>query len=561
MSMNGIKYQCYFVVFMLILTFKLTGQDLEEIGKSKPIALSGRISLGFSTYHVQGIDARRSPFSWRISGNPTVSIYGIDVPLRLAVGDQRYSFDHPFTRYGMSPYYKWVKVHLGWSNMRFSPYTLGGRSFFGAGMELTPGKFKFASFYGKLEDIYARVDTLVYGAERIQTFERNAYGVQLGVGSRNNYVRLSSVRAKDNIKSVASPQELSEMGLQPQDNLVLGLSMGFRFFKRMRLKIETAASVLTDDQSAENFTDLSNNLESLLSFFEPNRRTYISYAGDATLSYSFRKLSVLALYKRVEPRFQTLTTRYFNQDYENYRLQVNSSIGKKITIQLGGGLQRDNLYSLRKFTTTRIIGNLNLTYRPNKSWSFGGRYANFNRDMSEDVAAVNDTLRRVNVNQQSGINIRYQSPKKESKFGIHFNAFRNTIRDLSPGENNIGDIESLNLSLGSTFGLLDSKLVFSPTINYTAYSFGPVFQERYGGGMGISWRLDKKLSWSLRSLYNLNDINYRNNGFVLRNSVNASWRIHERQSLQMRLSAIKRTSTTRPSFTEFRTSVGYGYKF
>ena len=391
------------ITISLFIALNAHSQDLENIGDNKPITFSGRLSAGISTYHVQGIDARRSPFSWRLSGSPVLTIYGIEIPFRLAITDQQYSFDHPFMRYGISPQYKWAKVHLGWSSMRFSPYTFGGRSFFGAGMELKPGKFQFSSFYGKIDDLYARVDTLIYGAERIQTYQRNAYGMQIGFGSRSNYFKLSGVRAKDDVNSVASQEELEGMGLMPQDNFVLGTSMGFRFFKKMRLKVEAAASVLTDDQNAEVIDVEDNTVKNLLDFFQPNQRTYISYAGDATLSYAFKKFSILGLYKRVEPRFKTLTTPYFNQDYENYRLQVNTTISKKLSIQLGGGLQRDNLYDLRKFTTTRWIGNVNMNYRPNKAWVINGRYSNFNREMSEDVAAVNDTLRRGKCQSANGI--------------------------------------------------------------------------------------------------------------------------------------------------------------
>ena len=160
-----------------------------------------------------------------------------------------------------------------------------------------------------------------------------------------------------------------------------------------------------------------------------------------------------------------------------------------------------------------------------------------------------------------GLNVRYSLNEEESRKSFHFSANRNTIQDLSSGINNIGDIENMSFLLGSSFNIWTPDLTLSPSINYSQYSYSQSFQERYGGSLGISWKMEKVISLNFRSLYNLNDFNYQHNGYVLRNSLSANFRIREKQSIQLRLSHIKRSSTLRPSFTEYRTSLGYGFKF
>lgn len=62
----------------------------------------------------------------------------------------------------------------------YSAYTLSGRSFFGVGLELTPGKWYFSALKGKLQNPLAIRDTLVYGANLIPGYERNIEGAKLG---------------------------------------------------------------------------------------------------------------------------------------------------------------------------------------------------------------------------------------------------------------------------------------------------------------------------------------------------------------------------------------------
>lgn len=554
------KTPWFFLLFFSLGLASINAQDLSNIHEQKPFRLSGNLSMGISYYSSKGIDPRRSPFSWRISGNPVISLYGIKIPLRLAVADQTYSFDQPFQRYGMTPYYKWIKLHLGWSSMRFSPYTFGGRSFFGTGVTLTPGKFKFSAFQGKIEDVYARVDTLIFGAERIKTYERKAYGAKIGVGGRNNYFNIMLVRAQDEINSPVDPGELSSAGLLPEDNLVIGSTFGLRFFKRLRLKFNLAASLFTDNQ-LEQSLDTEDQFQELFSFFEPTRKSYLSYAGDATLTLHLGKFNLLALYKRVEPRFQTMTTAFIANDYQNYRLQVNTRIFKSLSLQLGAGLQEDNLSQLRKLTTRRLIANVNVNYNPHWRWFINARYSNFNREMSEDIAAINDTLRRVSISGQIGGNIRYVFGPEEKRSNISLNVQNNSIRDLSPIENSLGEVQNLVINFSSNINTGYNNLVLSPSVNYARYSYSIIVEERYGGGLGVSSKINDRLRFSLRSLYNWNDYNQLKNGRILRNSFSLDYGFLENHNLSARLSHIDRVSILRPSFTEWRSSLSYGLKF
>ena len=133
-------------------------QDIGSVSGQKAFTLHGNFNAGLN-YHTDLSDKNSSsPISFGPSPsyflqfNPVLTIYGMALPFNLMFASQNKSFNTPFNRYGASPYYKWVKLHLGWRSLHFSQFTLGGQQMLGAGFELTPGKFRAAFMYGKFNN-------------------------------------------------------------------------------------------------------------------------------------------------------------------------------------------------------------------------------------------------------------------------------------------------------------------------------------------------------------------------------------------------------------------------
>ena len=100
-------------------------QDLATIGQQKPVTLTGSLDLRTVLYDYSGsITARRKPFSYVLSGRPTLNIYGMAVPLEFVLSEQDRAVRQPFNQFGVSPTYKWITAHAGYRNISFSPFTL-----------------------------------------------------------------------------------------------------------------------------------------------------------------------------------------------------------------------------------------------------------------------------------------------------------------------------------------------------------------------------------------------------------------------------------------------------
>jgi len=112
--------------------------------------LSNQISVSAEHYAARGIDSRQQPMTWVVQGAPTLQIGDTPVPFQFTFSSFENSYQTPFNQMGTSPKYKWIQVHVGYRNLQFSNYTMGGQRMLGAGVELTPGKWHMGFFWGML---------------------------------------------------------------------------------------------------------------------------------------------------------------------------------------------------------------------------------------------------------------------------------------------------------------------------------------------------------------------------------------------------------------------------
>ncbi|GAA4273193.1 hypothetical protein GCM10022258_24870 [Aquimarina gracilis] len=123
--------------------------DFEDVGKAKPIKVSGEVSAS-GVYYNSNQNSDREPFTYFLRGNLNVSIYGFAIPASYSFTNQGENLDYAlpfnFNRISLHPKYKWITGHIGNVAMTFSPYTLNGHQFTGGGVEVTPpGAFKIAN--------------------------------------------------------------------------------------------------------------------------------------------------------------------------------------------------------------------------------------------------------------------------------------------------------------------------------------------------------------------------------------------------------------------------------
>src|SRR5579859_3793390 len=75
-------------------------QDLSRLGKGSPLKVTGGVSANQIFYLANGIDNRRTPYSYFLSGNLNLNVYEFNMPVSFTFSNQNISLQQPFNQFG-----------------------------------------------------------------------------------------------------------------------------------------------------------------------------------------------------------------------------------------------------------------------------------------------------------------------------------------------------------------------------------------------------------------------------------------------------------------------------
>lgn len=582
-----------YLIFLLCLQVVVNAQDIEGLlSKSKkdstgyfrqmfsgePFSISGNYGLNIRSYSTNAATNRQTPLSSMLFANATARIYNIDIPFSFILNNLN-DFNTPFhkgylkgvftnqrdrlTRLGFSPYYKWIKVHIGHRYMNFSDFTLSNHNFLGAGVELTPGKFRFAAMAGRL----AKAEPIDLALDRpnLPVYRRLGYGMKVGYGTQNEYIDLIIFKAKDDPNSL-DITGTPEVSVQPAENLVIGLKGRKEVVKNLNVDFEVARSGHTRDV-ADDRKDGARTFS--LDFNNPlfRRRISSNYANaaSANISYRLKKVQIGAGYQRIDPEYKTFGAYFFNDDLENYTLQLAAYGIKNFSFNGSAGLQRNNLDHSRPASYKRFIMALNANYQL-KSWNFGANYSNFLSNINYLLSENLDSLKVIIVTSDASLNIGRNFTGRQG--GANSINLRGGVQQVSqnietPTGNPATNMYYANLGYNLR---LKSGWNFSANADYNQNSLSAVRQDRYGGGLRVGKNLFKNkldLTLGTQSYYGTSPSDIRSS-LQSNHTFRLQWKVSRMQNLQLQLNSIqgrKTVSGVDTHFSEFIAMLGFNGRF
>lgn len=538
-------------------------QDLSNIAKKDPVKFSGGIGISANMFGTSQDINRRSPFSYGINANPTLTLYGLRIPFSVSIRNSQLNYSKPFNRFGLSPQYKWIRLHLGHRSMQFSPYTLSGHTFIGGGVELTPGNFRFAALYGRFQNHLAQQDTLLYGAKRLATPKRIGYGVKVGFGSDQNFVDLMLFKAKDKVEGYFLPDSI-DSDLRPAENLAIGIQTKATLFKQLSVGFNVGGSVFSEDQRAEPIEIEKTYQKLTQTFLTPNSTSRFAFAGDAFARLRIQSFTIGIKYKRVEPFYRTLGSYYTRDDFQNITFNTSfSAFKRKVNLDGSFGVQQNNLYNTRLFTNLRKIASVNLNVRPSSLGGVNIQYSNYQQDQNPGLIAVDDTLRYAIASNNLSIvpNLVFRTPSQNTHT-ISFAYIGFDLKDLSEFYDNPQNTSTKNLSISYRFKSKQSGFGLRGGLNYNTYDTQGDVSNRYGGTVGVDKELfEKQLKLSMRSTYNIRTTEGIKSGNILRHRFSARLKVEKKHQLYLNFNLINKNFIQKEDLRETRVNTGYSYSF
>jgi hypothetical protein len=550
------------LLIFLFLGTSLKAQDLSDLKNTKPVTFHGSLGTKLNFYGADGIPSRQDPFTYGFDANATISIYGISMPFSFTWYNRNKNYSHPFNQYGLSPKYKWITGHFGYRNVSFSEFTLNGHTFLGAGVELTPGKWRIGALYGKFNE---NSDYDPYKAKTIPLLTRKGWALKFGYGTENSFLDLSILRIGDNDKKY-QPSIDPDLPT-PQQNFATGIHGRITIVKNLTIEAEGAVSVLTSNSLAGA---LKSNTDKVLTmagnFITVNQTSEHYSAFKSNLKWKMTKSLTSGLeYKRIDPGYTSMGAYFFNNDLENFN--INQSIlllENKMNIRASLGLQHDNLRNTKKFTSKRTVGAVSMSYQINQKFGIDANYNNFTTDQKAGTMAIIDTLKLFQVNNSFSFTPRYMVANEKRSHLIMFVYNNMALDDKNKKTANQTETNTTILNLTYSIGLIPAKFNITTSLNSTNLK-NNLYTNRMSG---ITVSLNKmlasdKITLGWNNSYMINKIN-SDRGTVMNTSLAAGFRITPKQAFNL---SIYYTSnkfaggSASPSFNEYRGDFSYVYSF
>lgn len=537
-------------------------QDVEQMVRSKPLQFYGSLSLMGGPYLYLGKGTPRSePFWWNVSGAPSLSIYGWNIPFSFTFGPQQRSYSQPFNRYGVSPRYKWLTLHAGYRSISLSPYVANGVQFLGGGIELNPPGFRFAIFYG----MYSRpvaFDSLA-SISPIPAYRRIGYGGRIGGGNRRSYFDLLFFRAEDDTNSLQQPAGVIT-SVTPKENVVLGLSSRIAMGRYLSWQMDGAGSLMNLDT---RYSEIP--VEGLPPFakrlFTPRLGATLLFAGSTSLQFQHRRFGLRVQLRQVDPGYQSLGAYYQQSDLRALTVEPSLRLWKnKVRLSGSIGRQQDNLYNRKHYTSIRTIGSASLSLNYTKNFGSDFSFSNYGLAQQAGLQVINDTFRVAQVNRTFGTTQRYNHSDKVRALSVSLSANFQQLVDLNTINTNPVGNEVWYASLFASRMRQRDQLSLNGGANISRNEtpFGTTLLLGPTLGAGKAFR-NNTLRTMLNITFNKGYLNGTSSGSTVSAAGSLMYRLSAMHQFQFTLNVLHNSTpfVTAGSFTEIRCMGGYTFVF
>lgn len=540
-----------------------------------PLRISGSLSAMGQYYTVFGIEHRALPFTGRINGALNIDFLGINAPMSISLSNGGVVFNKRLPSYnfiGLSPSYKWAKLHVGTRTLNFGKYSFSNHSFQGLGVELTPGKWYFSAFYGRLRR--ARASDL-NGFQRIDPyFKRMGTGIKLGMEDGKDKILFSVFKAWDDAASVQMPEEMARFN--PADNVILGVEAGKSLGERMQLEIHYAYSIYTENNLLPPITQ-DVRLSNLGGIINRNISTRNDNAFEARLNIHLNRADLDVAYERIDPGYITMGALFFNNDLANLTSGIKMKYFKsRWVINARLGVQQNNLDGTEANDYGRLVALLNTHIRLNDRLQFSAGASNFNNvnrrgifaDPGSPILLTELVLNNKNANASLSYLLTNGSITQSNLMANFSYAVGNTI------ENDFVNMDQRTTSANTYFYYaiqhLPAKMNYGVNVSAQRNTFGNIDAEIISAGINISKKLfNDRVDFGIQTAIARNS-QYQNqeiltSGILKNIMLSASFKTSETSQLMLYSGFISNNVANSTigmgDFSEFRTSLNYQYRF
>lgn len=510
-----------------------------KVEKKDGFTWNGGLTGGFYFQDV-GASDNATAFNYNLGANVNLAYKKLSIPLSFTYRERTGSFSSPFSRLGIAPKYKWVRLYVGHNTLNFNPYILSGMQMNGLGIELSPGKFRLAYLRGDIKNTKIIIDSLLNHSGIVNPFQRNVTALKIGYGSQYNFLEIQMITGGDQNK-LPQYQDVSD-GFKREANTVLGSSFGFALFqKKLSFKANTAVSAFTYNQDGPAISeeDLDDNalLRSLNSLIKVNQTTGSYFAGDAQLMLRLGVFQLGGKYQRIDPFYQSFSVFFMRNDVENYTLNGSLSLFRsRLNLSGNWGLNRNNLRKQRNNQTTQKVYNFQASINPVSFAGLDVQLSNFSFNQEPLIANVDDSLKLVQVNKVNSVNPHFTFGGNVYAHNIYLNYNQQTLTDIT----NVAELNNESEIKSYSFNYNLRNKVKKFTVSGNLYQTNTIFSglQRSKTGVMLSFGknlINNTLNTRIKINYSINSQNEAESKSQYNVSLNTSYSLPKKVNVSLQV--------------------------
>ena len=446
-------------------------------------------------------------------------------------------FQNPMNRITLSPKYDWAQLHLGQYIPDYSDLSTGNTPVFGAGMDLRPGNFQVAAFYGNSQRAIEPDSTSGLPGAFAQRFfaTRLAY-----IGDDGGNVGLNFVRVFDDTNSVDS----YPINRFPSSGLLTSLNFEIPVAELLKFYGEGGICYFTRNLFSDDIE--SDELEFIPDFLNPKYSSRIDYAakGGLLIKQDIWEIDLSAMY--IGDGYEPLGYRFMQSDRIEYTVAPKVRLfDNKLMLRGSIGQRFNNISETKSESSTQLIGSVGAYARITDQLSLAADFSNYGVRNNIDIDTlriemvsrafsitpgytirsdymthqINATYSHDDFTDFNTVTGRFRSNVTQSlmaSYAVRFNEFplsANISANHVENDLDVGALELNALNLGGSYSFMDNKLQPSLRFSLSQNSIGNNTSDiKFGVRAGIRYEIIDDLM--LRLSANINSYDYgsiRNN--------------------------------------------------
>lgn len=582
--MKKILQKSIAAIFFVCVAGCVYSQNIDNIGKQKPLRISGSIGGNYSSTFTNDTGRAPLPSSYNINANINFDVFGFSVPLTVVLSNGKFNVVNAFNQFGASPHYKWLTLLGGYRQMSFSEFTLNNQTFLGAGIEANPGKIRIGAMIGRFAKA-VEYDTASFGKiipgsypldaqyingqnyyNRQASYSRIGYGLKLGYGTKDNFFDVMLFKAFD--KKSSLKDTISTNRVLPEENFVLGFNTFQRIAKHFSFGINAATSIYTYNTSSEDTIPLEfdktfkNFIET---FIKLRSTTQLQVAGSASFGVVYPNFSLQAQYRIIQPYYKSMGIAMFLSDLQSITVAPSFSFLKhKIQLTNSFQTQHDNLNKYKIFTTTRNIINSTISVNPNNTFGIDFTYSNFDLNQKKKQLKASDSTRLAQESNTFTImpRLMFMQPNYSDIISVA-SSYTNISNKVSVQD----AIKTTNFytTIANIISLAKSGWSFTTGLNYNNAKSTGIQLISTGAVLGIAKAFfDNRLSVSNNTTVLFNKSNGHNIGKTVSSDLQLNIEVKQRHHFTIGGNYTQSPANgiyNQTDFTLYRLEVGYQYNF